>query len=283
MDLLGRGFTRDEIHRRGYGSLRQAGRTRLASQCHNGCPERLVGVPGFYIAGENARDGKVWSIAGRVGLLIPCRDPRGRIRGCRIRPDDPGEDGGKYRWLSSGHKPGGTGSGTHCHVARPLSGATRDPAIWITEGEIKADVASERLGAAVLSIPGVDLWPRALADLVELLPDGGAVVVALDADWRDKRPVHAAVWGLALACEALGYATEVALWDLSHKGLDDLLTAGRCPQKTARAEVPEPQWTLKESSRIVAEASAGTEPACMTLARMREALAGILDRLCPYT
>lgn len=244
--LLARGCAPAEVAARGYGTLPLAGRARACREVAE--LEYLAGVPGFF-AREGGR-GEYVTLAGSPGLLIPVRAPDGRVRALRIRPDDQ-EGGGKYRWLSSGDRPGGTGSGAHCHVARPL-GPVRDDAVWVTEGEIKADLASQRLGAVVVSVPGVDLWSRALADLAELLPGGGRVVVALDSDWPEKPAVHAALWSLVLASQALGYRAEVALWDVTHKGLDDLLVAGLVPEVRPPGAVPALPWTWKTSSRPMA-------------------------------
>jgi hypothetical protein len=273
-DLLRRGFSKLEFTTRGYGALRPLGRACLARLCHNGQPERLAGIPGFYA--DQGRDGKpFWTIAGLSGLLIPCRDPQGRIRGYRIRPDQPGK-GGKYRWLSSAGRPRGTSSGAHCHIARPLLDDLADSAIWITEGEIKADLAAERLGAVVVSIPGVSLWSRALPELAELLPGGGQVVIALDADWAQKPAVHQALWELSLATQALGYQTEVALWEAIHKGLDDLVTANLRPRRTAPAAIPPPAWKGKITARMLARGLAREPAATLTLTAMRTRLAEIL-------
>src|SRR5205807_9937153 len=110
--LQARGFTLDEIRHRRYGTLRLQGRSSICKELDRRLPDMVDGVPGFY------RDERGYRLAGSPGLLIPACGPDGGIRGLRIRPDDAGE-GGKYRWLSSTGKPGGVGSGTHCHVARP--------------------------------------------------------------------------------------------------------------------------------------------------------------------
>jgi hypothetical protein len=274
--LLQRGFSGAEMEARGYGVLRNGpGRARLCREIHAGDMQSLAGVPGFYAKpGDDGRP--YWSLAGRSGLLIPCRDPKGRIRVLRLRPDEPG-DGGKYRWLSSAGRPGGTGSGVHCHIARPLSDKTRDPAVWITEGELKADLAAERLGAVVVSVPGVDCWPSALPDLEELVPGGGTVVLALDADWSDNLSVGNALWHLALACRALGYGTEVATWNVKYKGLDDLLVAGLAPQRLNPSAIPAPRWETKTSSRIAAELPANPSRT-MTLAEVRLRLPGVFGQ-----
>jgi hypothetical protein len=111
---------------------------------------------------------------------------------------------------------------------------------------------------------------------VELLPAGGRVVVALDADWREKPQVHAALWGLAQACTALGYETKVALWDSAWKGLDDSLVGGHRPELHPLEKIPEPEWRLKVSSQILADAPNRRQPAAMPLATARE---GIREQL----
>ena len=78
---------------------------------------------------------------------------------------------------------------------------------------MKANIAADILGAAVVSIPGVSSWQLALMDLTELLPNGGSVVVALDADWRTNPAVQRAAWGLSRSCAALDYHAEIALWE----------------------------------------------------------------------
>jgi hypothetical protein len=248
-DLLARGYSEKEIAECGYGSLPLQGRARLCREIMAADPLALDGVPGFYR--RDGKGGDYWTLAGSPGLLIPCRAPDGRIRGVRIRPDDPGE-GGKYRWLSSKDRPGGCGSGVHCHVARPP--VVRDDRLWVVEGEIKADLSAARLAAVVVSIPGVDSWARVLFDVRDLLPPHGRVVVALDADWRVKLPVHQAAWNLTLALQALNFVTEFAQWNEKHKGLDDLMTAGLWPEvHHPQTVLPAPVWSQKMASRLLAD------------------------------
>jgi hypothetical protein len=277
-DLRARGYRPEEVQARAYGGLRLQGRAALCRRIRD--QVSLAGVPGFFT--KAGGDGEpYWTLTGSPGLLLPARSPGGLIRALRIRPDDP-QGGGKYRWLSSDNKPGGTRSGAHCHVARPL-GDLQDGATWITEGEIKSDLSAERLGAVVLSFPGVDLWPLALSDLAELLPGGGRVVVALDADWRDNPAVHAALHALLLACPALGYRVDVALWDPARKGLDDLLTAGLRPELHTLAAVPAPPWRLKWSSKVLTEPPARATAPAVPLTEMRARLAAAFTAagLCP--
>lgn len=243
--LLARGFSAAEVDRLGYGSL--TGHEPADLFCRFSRSVDRAAVPGFHRLKQGAY-GHYWSIDAPPGLLVPCLSPGGLIRGIRVRPDEPG-DGGKYRWLSSKGRPGGASSGVHCHVARP--DAVAAGTVWVTEGEIKADLSAARLAATVLSIPGVSSWARAMADLAELLPGGGRVVVALDMDWRTKPQVHAAAWDLAAACAARDYAVEVATWDGQYKGLDDALAAGARPDRNPRSILTEPKWTGKLSSRVL--------------------------------
>jgi hypothetical protein len=229
----------------------------------------LDGVPGFFRKDSEA--GPRWTIAGSPGLLIPCRATDGRIRALRIRPDDP-RGAGKYRWFSSTERPGGVGSGVHSHVARPTSAAAEPGTAWITEGEFKADLAADWLHALVVSIPGVSSWSLALPDIVELLPDGGRVVVALDSDWRVKPPVLEAAWCLAVSCEVLGYGVEVATWDVNHKGLDDALAAGVVVERKPPTVLIEPTWPLRLRSRVLAVAPSRKEPTAIPLETMRRKL-----------
>jgi hypothetical protein len=126
----------------------------------------------------------------------------------------------------------------------------------------------------VLSVPGVSSWALALADLQELLPDGGRAVVAFDADWREKAPVHEALWNLAQACTALGFTVEIATWDTGSKGLDDLLKTGQRPAMKSPAELPAPEWPLKLRSKGMVDLPPRRATTATNLAEMRATLAG---------
>jgi hypothetical protein len=155
--------------------------------------------------------------------------------------------------------------------------------VWATEGEIKSDIAAQRLGVVVVSVPGVASWAAALPDIAELLPGGGRVVVAFDADWPEKPQVHRATWSLALACGALGYEVEVATWESTHKGLDDALVAGARIDRGPPGTIPPPAWTHRLRSAALARAPTRPAPATVPLAALRTALAADLLALlaCP--
>jgi len=265
-----------------FGSLRLKGRAAIGKSLQAAGIDPN-GIPGLTL--KTGDHGEYWSLAGSPGLLIACRSPSRLIRGLRIRPDGPmaaGKGGGKYRWFSSTDMPGGTASGAHCHVAIPA--VDTDPGtVWLTEGEFKAEIAADRLGVKVISIPGVGTWSRALADLTELLPDGGRVVVAMDADWATNPAVLAAVWGLVRASRALGYRAEVASWAEPFKGLDDALVAGVSPEVSTPDGLPDLEWKLKWQSRILCPSPRRPTPRPITLAAMRARIEGEIRGLARCT
>ena len=108
-------------------------------------------------------------------------------------------------------------------------------------------------------------------------------MVGLDADWQNKPPVHDALWCLVQCFAALGYSVEVAVWDVKHKGLDDLLIAGLSPQRTVPTEIPPPPWLPKVSSRMLTETARREARKTVTLMEMRDNLEKLLVSLCPST
>ena len=225
-----RQLTPDQIQRRGYRSMPTEGRARLVARLIEklGGAEELAGVPGFFVSRKGGAAG-YWTLAGAEGLLVPMRAPQGRLAGFQIRNMAPQcKKGSRYTWLSSkpDKYPGGTGSGTVPHVARP---AERTGArVWVTEGPLKADLSADRLGEVVVALPGVGVRAGLLETLREL--GAGEVVVAFDADKRHKPQVLKAEADLLAELKAAGLEVLVADWDETDgKGLDDLLLAGRAP------------------------------------------------------
>lgn len=230
-ELAARELEPEQITRHGYKTLPLEGRARLCRDLiARFGQEALRGIPGLYV--KRGGYGDYWTLAGSPGLLIPVRDEQGRIVGLRIRVDDP-QGEGKYRWLSSDGKPGGTGSGSPVHIATPKhnniangqKGDYRNNPLWITEGEFKANIAADHLDVACISVPGVSSWRGAVEAAQTLRPDGGTVVVAYDMDWPVKPEVLNNLSELVGALGQAAYRVEIATWDRTFKGLDDLLAA----------------------------------------------------------
>lgn len=220
--LRKRGLSDEEIDKRKYRTLPLQGRAGLARQMADSYgADLLLKVPGFYVHEEG---GKRWlTLAGAPGLLIPVRDLSGQIVAIKIRADDPGE-GPKYTWLSSS-KHGGPSPGNRVHV--PAFGGERT-SIRITEGELKADIATALSRILTLSIPGVSSWRQVLPVLKEC--GAKTVRLAFDADAKTNPNVARAFGLTAKALEQEGYEIEVETWDIAEgKGIDDLLAAGGRP------------------------------------------------------
>jgi hypothetical protein len=189
---------------------------------------RAIAKSGFdYKAiGENVPGvcpgGKLELSASYENLMIPARDHQGRIVGLRMRRNEPDASGNRYYWLTSKNGPS---PGAPCHLSRPMAGCETDSAaLRITEGELKADITSNRTGVKTLSIPGVTSWRKALPIIDELKP--ARVILSLDMDAATNPAVGAAVVRLwdELA-QRTGLTATVETWDAAHKGIDDALAA----------------------------------------------------------
>ncbi len=226
----------------GYRSLPERRRYRAVRKLIElGFEQHLPTVPGFFVAEGN---GAYWTVAGRAGLLIPVRDAQERIVALQVRPDEQGKSG-KYLWLSS-KKRGGSGPGAPIHVPRFKGDKS---AVRITEGALKADVATHLSDMLTLGLPGLGAWRR----LPRLLQEIGAktIRVALDADACRKRAVGDALHALTKRLLDRGFAVVLELWDESDgKGIDDLLAAGKQPDVIEGEQVEAVARRIRDAARI---------------------------------
>ena len=93
-----------------------------------------------------------------AGLVLPVRDIGAGIVAIKVRPDKAGP-GPKYLYLSSA-KSGGPGPGAPAHVPVGVCGSCE--LVRITEGELKADVATRVSDVPTISFPGVSSWRTVL-------------------------------------------------------------------------------------------------------------------------
>lgn len=223
--LLARGMDDIMIARAGYRSLRPRNGALLKQVCQAVPAEDVLRFPGVVRKANGFGD--YLTFAARHGLLIPVRNVERQIVGYRVRPDDPGE-GGKYRWLST---PNGPSPGAPVHVARPFV-VKEAKVVWVTEGEIKADIVAARLGLVCLSIPGATVTsavPGIVARLHEQAGFTGTmlldVVLAFDADKHDPKKAAVLNGERRLARELRGICRVFeASWPAeAAKGIDDLL------------------------------------------------------------
>jgi hypothetical protein len=279
--LRRRGLSDTEIDHRGYRTLPIQGRARHANELRERLGNALLSVPGFVVkAGTGGRP--YVTIAGAAGLLIPVRDPAGRIIALKSRSDNPGPNGCRYSYLS-GVKYGGPGPGTPAHV--PLGLQPPADVVRVTEGELKADVATALSGLHTIAAAAASSWRPAL----DLLPALGCKTVrlAFDADALDNPHVARALADCCQAATAAGLAVELEHWDRADgKGIDDLLAAGRAPEllvgeaalaavreALAAATAGEPPPETDGLERLAEVLAAGGAPALFADQELLKALA----------
>jgi hypothetical protein len=200
--LLARGFPDRDVTKAGYRTLPAGDRSAIVGSI----ALRHVGLDPATIPGMCRNHAGDWTLSGMSGLLIPVRDLKRRIVAIRVRPDEPG-DGGKYRWLSCPKYSAGSGARPHvpgwitppCEVVR------------LTEGELKADLATVLSGVLTISAPGVAHWRTTLAILEAI----GAKVVrlAFDADAEENIEVARHLREAFHALRKAGYELEMEKWE----------------------------------------------------------------------
>ncbi|MEZ4390247.1 MAG: DUF3854 domain-containing protein [Polyangiales bacterium] len=231
MDLAAlerRGLSADAIHRGLYRTLSCDRRFSLARDVitAEGLGHCAWRIPGFRLTGLGG-----WTLAGAPGLLIPVLDLEGRVVALKIR--NRSDVGPRYTLLSA-RWDGGAPAEAALHVplrARELLEGGAE-VLWITEGELKADVITELLQRPCVSVPGVGCWFRAFA-AVTRWPTPGGVVIAFDMDRLLKPAVQRAQDALRDALIARGVRVQCAEWDRVHKGFDDFLAARLRPNAAA--------------------------------------------------
>lgn len=162
-NLQNRGLKSSEIERRAYGTLTIYDRIQIANKLVDRFGDDTCRkVPGIIIKQGSYKN--YWSLAGSPGLLIPVRDIQKRIIALKIRLDD-SDERGKYRSFSSTAY-NGPGPGAQIHV--PLFDGNIGETVRVTEGELKADIATVYDNTLTLSIPGVAAWRQSIEILNEL-------------------------------------------------------------------------------------------------------------------
>jgi hypothetical protein len=213
-DLSARGLPKGEQDLRGYRSLRQSDLPPVLVEMYRRFGDSLFQVPGF------VEDGPRVSLRPNAsGLLVPVVDLDQRVVALKVRQSqDP-----KYLYVSS--VPTGRSPGTPVHAPRPPLGLVDLSLVRVTEGELKADVATYKSQVYTLGVPGVSNWYKAVSVLERL----GAQKVLVSFDWRDVRlrtPVAECALGLVRSLKSKGFEVGIETWAQEHKGVDDALAEG---------------------------------------------------------
>jgi hypothetical protein len=202
--LISRGLTSEQIFRGRYRSYPLKGRHEIASYLVERFGATVCSlVPG--IGQERVRKSRWWKLTGAPGLLVPVRNLLGQIVALKVRSNDR-LPGSKYTYLSS-KVLGGPGPGAPVHI--PIF-AQPSRIIRLSEGELKADVASAITGICTLSVPGVTAWQSSFPILAALKP--GEVRLAFDSDSRTNRNVGRALASAARSLYSAGYQVRIETW-----------------------------------------------------------------------
>lgn len=211
-NLIERGLSESRIEEVGFKSLKSWGAPSEVDAVFQKWPESfLQRIPGFYFKNGEGK------FAGAPGILIPIRNIAGQIVGLRIRLDE-NTNGTKYLWVSSTSKVAdGLGPGALIHV--PLYQGLSTKIVRVTEGELKAEVATELGGILTISIPGASIWGELIPTLKNLQAE--TVLLALDQDAKINPHVSRQLEAIAKALKEAGFSVELEIWNEQVKGIDD--------------------------------------------------------------
>jgi len=210
-NLRKRGLSNEAIQRNCYRSVPLVTEVRQSIVKKLQDEYKLCGIPGFY-TDYNGN----WDIYCKSGILIPVRDKDNKIQGLQLRLDDTSNR--KYRWLSSNYFQNGAKAEPWVHV----TGNIHSTSAYITEGPLKADVASHLSGGRLfIAIPGINCTKR----LPDVLKSMGIIRVAeaLDMDKLVKPEVSKAVENIRNIVQSCNIEYVPFQWNSRYKGIDDYL------------------------------------------------------------
>ena len=188
----------------------------------------LHGMPGFY-----KTDG-IWHIAAfKSGILIPILDKQNLIQGLQIRFDNPPvkrvtmpegiaieKTGTRFMWLSSTKQKEYEGTSVPSYIH--ITGNRDSDAVYLTEGGLKADVASFLSGDKLfIGLTGVQNTAFLKEVISSLSPK--KIVEAVDMDVRSNPQVQKAQVKIQAICAPLCETYKRLFWPIDQKGIDDLL------------------------------------------------------------
>lgn len=214
--LKKRGLNDEQIDFLGYKSIPRDRKQLCKKLLQKGCI--LEGVPGFFIDKQGDWTLNVFG----TGIFVPFRNGREEIQFMQIRTDRPKEDGQRYFALSSTGKSQGSGAKTWVHARKGVDGWKE---VFITEGALKADVASCLSGKSFIAVAGVnnlgDL-PRALKDLTYAGLE--KAFLCYDMDKVDNVRVLEGEAKIKEMLEILRIPYNEVVWS-GEKGIDDWLSS----------------------------------------------------------
>ena len=191
-------------------------------------PRGLAHIPGFWI--NDSGEACLWSEKdfNRPMLIIPYRNPWGKIQSCQIRfSGSINRVQKRYLWLSLPSMQS-AGSGTPIHYAnwRDFGADCLDRPVLVTEGALKADVVA-KFCPQFLTVANSGVG--CARDLIARITRGKKVCLAFDNDYHENPSVIRQIAKLILVISELNDTnliirnTVILVWERKFKGIDDAL------------------------------------------------------------
>lgn len=203
-------------------------------------PEILIRVPGFSKVHANGKDFITFKntlynkdtqkYEDIDAYFIPYLDYTSRFVGIQYRLMNPivDDNGKKTRYLWYSTKEVSCGSPINYHIPEKLE---VDDVILVTEGALKAKIASELIGIRSLAEAGVSNYRKLIKEL-QLLEDlenkKYKVLLALDMDKYSNKDVLTSEINTVAMLKGLGYSVTILEWGINEgKGIDDKLKVSK--------------------------------------------------------
>ena len=205
--------------------------------------QKKVGIPGFYFGGELKEDGTpgegtqfLYFADRKPGYFIPVRTLDGQISGFQIRYDPLPKD--TPEWKRKGWHKYANFASTEKSTGCPFTGSENVhhtgfapgrmyESICLTEGCLKADIASQLSDMPFIAVLGVSVTSQLLENLKELKEKRGTkkILVCFDMDYREKKEVDKALKKTYGIIREAGLEAVQLTWNPMFKGIDDYLLA----------------------------------------------------------
>ena len=199
---LKRGFTSQQIERQMYRTSSNS--NSIIQELVAKFGPSLLKVPGFrQILGN-------YHFCSTGAFIIPTINHNGSVVNFRVRNIHAKHLKDRYFYVSSYDKQSNSGLKAFISAHTVVPKVCADTRVWITEGELKAHYASDRLSAICISIPGVNSWSRAIQALDHL--GTKRVVLAFDDDMWSNPQVARCLVNLYEKLKGDDYEVTIAKW-----------------------------------------------------------------------
>lgn len=203
--LESRGLSESQIQKQLYRTSDNSAKT-MSSLVKEFGPA-LLNIPGFsQVLGE-------YYFKSSNALLIPTINQYEHVINFRVRNiDAKAGDPFRYFYVSSFNAKDRNSTGKKAYVSPHvlIPNAICDDRIWVTEGEIKAHLASDKLSARFIAIPGVGTWHVSIPAIEHL--KGRTIVLAFDKDMWRKKEVASALINFHRELKDRGHEVQIANW-----------------------------------------------------------------------